>query len=67
MGKQVKISKETAQYHAPDGFFPDGRSRPWREIRIMSIEDGMARFRYVDTGTVGHCPVSGLQYVEPQS
>ena len=52
----------TGQYFAPDGFFPDGSVRPWREIRIERIKAGMARFRYVDTNEVGHCPARGLRY-----
>jgi hypothetical protein len=54
--------KAEAQYFAPDGFFPKGNARHWREIRIESIKDGLAQFRYVDTGGVGNCSTRNLKF-----
>ena len=49
-------------YFAPDGFYADGRSKPWRSIIIMEVRGNIAHYIYSDTGAKGMTPCYSLRY-----
>lgn len=53
------------QYFVPDGFFPNERSRPLREVRVIRIEGSYTVFRYCDTGEKGRTPSKQLILRDP--
>ena len=47
--------------YVSDGFYPDGRTRPWREVTIVKVCGTIAEFRYCDTGERGLVPTYAMQ------
>lgn len=47
--------------YVPDGYYQDGKSRPWKEVEVLEIIENMATIKYVDSGNIMPCPVNALK------
>lgn len=47
--------------YVPDGYYQDGKSRPWKEVEILEITGNMATIKYLDSGNIMPCPVAALK------
>ncbi len=48
--------------HVGSGYYPNGDSRPEREVTVTSVAGRFARFVYNDTGESGLCPTYCLRF-----
>lgn len=44
----------------PDGYWPDGRPRPWRRVEVIERNGRMATIRYRDDQTVTTVPAASI-------
>ncbi len=58
-GQAAKELETVRRGIVPDGFFPDGQSRPWRKVVVLSRSGRMVRVRY-DDGTEGSVTASAV-------
>ncbi|WP_297533028.1 hypothetical protein [Thalassolituus sp.] len=56
-GKEISVYSEKASeveriVMLPEGWFPDGSERPMRKAVVLTEDNGWARIKYLDDGTV---------------
>jgi hypothetical protein len=49
-------------YRIPDGYKADGSSRPYRAIKLSSVQGNIAHFIYLDNKERGVVPTYGIKY-----
>jgi len=53
-----------SKYYAPDGYFPNGDSRPWRLVTVVRLSGPYVEFTYDDDGERGFGPIVSLKEKE---
>ena len=54
------------QAYMPDGYFPNGKSRPWIHIVILTVSGKFALIMRVDTKEKMTIPCSAIKFKEEQ-
>ena len=45
----------------PDGYFPNGQSRPWKKVKVLERKGKFVKVRFFDNKQVLHVPVYSLR------
>jgi hypothetical protein len=52
--KKEQRGDSVERYYVADGYFPNGESRPKREVSVVKVGEKTTLVRYIDDGTEIH-------------